>query len=157
MPTPINKFVKINFTLKDDSGEILDSSNDNEPFIFITGKNHVIPGLEAAIDGMLIGSKKSIVLEPSEAYGDLDESAFQIVKKTQFPAGSEINIGDEFVANANDGVKLPFVISEINGEDITLDFNHPLAGQKLFFDIELLDMRDATLEELAALDKESAE
>jgi len=157
MPTPINKLVKINFTLRDDTGEIIDSSVDNEPFLFITGKDHVIPGLEAAIEGMLIGSKKSIVLDPDEAYGDVDESAIQIVKKNQFPPNSEINIGDEFVANANDGVKLPFVISEINGDDVTLDFNHPLAGQKLYFDIELLDMRDATLEELTELNQESAE
>ena len=149
MPIPHNKFVKINFTLKNAAGEILDSSVGNEPFTFISGKNNVIPGLEVAMEGMLIGSKKSVVIEPSHAYGEIDAAAFQIVKKNQFPEGSELNIGDEFVANANDGVKLPFTIKEINGDDVTLDFNHPLAGETLFFEIELLEIRDATPEELA--------
>ncbi len=157
MPTPTNKFIEINFELKDDNGTIIDSSYGNETFTFITGYNTVIKGLEDAIENMNVGEKKNIVIEAENAYGEVDESAFQTVKMNQFPAGTDIQVGDEFVANANDDLQMPFVVKEINGDDVVLDFNHPLAGKRLHFEVELLQSREATEDELKEYEEEESE
>jgi FKBP-type peptidyl-prolyl cis-trans isomerase SlyD len=142
-----NKVVTLNYKLTDDQGNVLQTTNE-EPFIYLSGNNQILPKLEEQIDTMLIGGKKNIELSSSDAYGDYDEKAVQQVKKEEFPEGSNLQEGMQYMAHTPDGQPIPFVIKEVKDEDITIDFNHPLAGKNLKFDVELVDVRDATVEEL---------
>ena len=143
-----NKVVTMNFTLTDDHGNVLDSTDNGGPFSFITGGNMVLPKLEEAVNGMLIGTKKSLKLNAADGYGNYNEDAIQVVGKENFPEDFVLEIGMEYIASNPDGVQMPFTITKVDGEEITIDFNHPLAGINLNFDIELIDVRDATTDEL---------
>jgi FKBP-type peptidyl-prolyl cis-trans isomerase SlyD len=144
-----NKVVTMNFTLKDDEGNLLDSTEKGGPFSYISGTNMVLPKLEEALSGMLIGSKKNLKLEAKDGYGNYNDDAIQVVGKENFPEDIVLEVGMEYMANSPDGVKMPFTINNVDGEEITIDFNHPLAGKNLNFDIELLNIRDATAEEIS--------
>lgn len=144
-----NKVVTMNFTLTDDHGNVLDSTDNGGPFSYISGTNMVLPKLEEALNGMLIGSKKNLKLEAKDGYGNYNDDAVQVVGKENFPEDFVLEVGMEYMASNPDGVQMPFVISNVDGEEITVDFNHPLAGKNLNFDIELLNVRDATAEELS--------
>lgn len=144
-----NKVVTMNFTLKDDEGNVLDSTEKGGPFSYISGNNMVLPKLEDTVGGMLIGSKKNLKLEAKDGYGKYNEDALQVVGKENFPEDFVLEVGMEYMASGPDGVQMPFTICNIDGEEITIDFNHPLAGKNLNFDIELLNVRDATAEELS--------
>ncbi|MCU7496048.1 MAG: peptidylprolyl isomerase [Ignavibacteria bacterium] len=149
MPIKPNQVVTVIYSLKDQNGEILDSATKEQPFSFLSGQNQILPKLEEEIGNMLIGSRKEIFLSPEEAYGEYQPESVQVVDRSNFPEGSKLEEGMEYVANTPDGQQLPFVIAKIEGDEITLDFNHPLAGEALTFDLELLDVREATAEELA--------
>jgi len=97
---------------------------------------------------MLIGGKKIVKIGASEAYGEYDEKAVQNIKKEQFPADAKVEVGVRYVANSPEGGQMPFVIKEVKEKDVAVDFNHPLAGKDLEFDVELIDIRDATAEEI---------
>jgi FKBP-type peptidyl-prolyl cis-trans isomerase SlyD len=144
-----NKVVTLNYQLSDDQGNIIQTTNDNGPFVYLSGNNQILPKLEEAIEGMIIGGKKSIELNSLDAYGDYDENAVQQVKKQEFPEGTDLEEGMEFMAQTPDGKPVPFVIKKVIDEYVTIDFNHPLAGKNLNFNVELIDVRDATREELA--------
>ncbi len=144
-----NKVITLNFTLTDDHGNVLDSTEKGGPFSYISGSNMVLPKLEEAVNGMLIGSKKALKLEAKDGYGNYNDDAIQVVGKENFPEDFVLEVGMEYMASNPDGVQMPFVISNVDGEEITVDFNHPLAGKNLNFDIELLNVRDATAEELS--------
>ena len=143
-----NQVVTMNFTLKDDSGNVLDSTKENYPFSFISGANQVLPKLEEKIGEMIIGSKKDLVLAPEDGYGVYQQDAVRTIKKSEFPEDIELDKGMGFIAKSPQGKDVQFFIKEIEGENITVDFNHPLAGKTLHFDLELLNLRDATAEEL---------
>lgn len=143
-----DQVVTFNYTLKNEEGKTIDAAPKEQPFSFISGNNQILPKLEEQLGEMLIGSKKTIVLPPDEAYGDYSEDAIQVVKRTEFPEGTDIQVGMGFVADTPDGRQMPFTITEVKGEDVTLDFNHPMAGQTLTFEVELMDTREATAEEL---------
>ncbi len=149
MPIKDNQVVTINFILTDEEGTVIESTSKENPFAYLSGNEQILPKLEEEIGLMLIGSRKSVTLVPEDAYGVYDDAALQSVKKTEFPEDTELQEGMRFVANAPDGSQMPFVVKEIKGEDILLDFNHPLAGRTLTFDVELLGLRDATSEELS--------
>ena len=148
MPIKANQVITLNFTLKDESGEIIDSTNNDQPFSFLSGNNQVLPKLEENINNMIIGGKKNIILSPEDAYGIYKEEAIQSVNRAEFPEDMEIEEGMSFMADSPDGKHLPFTIKEIKDDFVTVDFNHPLAGKKLEFDLELVDVRDATSEEI---------
>jgi FKBP-type peptidyl-prolyl cis-trans isomerase SlyD len=148
MAIGVNKVVTLNYKLSDDRGNLIQITKENEPFIYLSGNNQILTKLEEAVNEMLIGSKKSIAIDSTDAYGDYDEKAIQQVKKQEFPEGSNLEAGMEYMAHTPDGKPVPFVIKEVKDEDITIDFNHPLAGRNLNFDVELVDVRDATEEEL---------
>jgi FKBP-type peptidyl-prolyl cis-trans isomerase SlyD len=149
MSLEANKVVTFNYTLKDDKGEVLDSTAKGGPFSFLTGNNQVLSGLEEALDGMLIGSRKNVKLSAANAYGEYDEKAVQKVKRELFPEEAELEIGMTYYAHSPEGKHLQFIITEIENDDITVNFNHPLAGKDLEFDVDLLDVRNATPEEIA--------
>ena len=142
------KVIIFNYTLKDENGEMLDSTEKGGPFSFVTGNQQVLPGLEDALSRMIIGSKKNIKLAAADAYGEYDEGAVQKVKRNLFPEEAELEIGTSYFAHSPEGQHLQFIITEIEDDVITANFNHPLAGKDLEFDVELLDVRDATSEEM---------
>ncbi len=147
MPIGANKVVTLNYKLTDDQGNVIQTTKD-EPFIYLSGNSQILPKLEEAVDTMLIGGKKNVELNSSDAYGDYDEKAVQQVKKEEFPEGSNLEEGMQYMAHTPEGQPIPFVVKEVKDEDVTIDFNHPLAGKNLKFDVELVDVRDATPEEL---------
>lgn len=149
MSLDMPKVITFNYTLKDESGNVLDSTNDKEPFSFLKGSNQILPKLEEALDEMIIGSKKNIKLAAADAYGEYDEGAVQKVKRNLFPEEAELEIGLTYFAHSPEGQHLQFVITEMENDDITVNFNHPLAGKNLEFDVHLLDVRDATPEEIS--------
>jgi FKBP-type peptidyl-prolyl cis-trans isomerase SlyD len=144
-----NKVVTFNYTLKDDDGNILDSTSGSSPFAFLSGNGQILPKLEEALNGMLLGTKKNVKINAADAYGEYNEGAVQQVDRTNFPKDADLQPGMQFMANSPDGNQMPFIISEVKDDNIKIDFNHPLAGKNLEFDVELLDIRDATSEELA--------
>ena len=144
-----NKVVTMNYSLKDESGNVIDSSETKGSLSFISGSNQILPKLEEAISVMLIGTKKNIKLIAADAYGDYNDDAFQVVDRSAFPEDAAIEKGIGYISTAKDGTQTPFKISSIDGDEIKLDFNHPLAGVNLEFDIEILDIRDASEEEIS--------
>jgi FKBP-type peptidyl-prolyl cis-trans isomerase SlyD len=144
-----NKVVTFNYILKDSEGNLLDSTDKGGPLSFITGNQQILPGLEDVLSGMIIGSKKNVKLTAVDAYGEYDENAIQKVKRNLFPEEAELEIGKTYFGHSPEGQHLQFVITEIENDDVTVNFNHPLAGKDLEFDVELLDVRDATPEEIS--------
>ncbi len=149
MPIGANKVVTIHYTLKDESGNLLDSTQGSSPFSFLTGRDQVIPKLEEEIDTMLIGGKKNILIAAEDAYGEYRNDLVHQINKENFPPDVELEVGMQFVTSAPDGTQMPFAIKQIDGDLVTIDFNHPLAGKNLEFEVELVDVRDATEEELS--------
>ncbi|HRI47561.1 MAG TPA: peptidylprolyl isomerase [Ignavibacteriaceae bacterium] len=148
MPLQPNQVVSILFTLKDADGEIIDSTSDGRPFAFLSGNEQILPNLESEIGTMLIGSKKTVVLEPKDAYGEYQEEAVQILNRAEFPENAVIEEGQSYFTKSPEGEQIPFMITQIKGDEVTIDFNHPLAGETLSFDVELVNIRPATQEEL---------
>ena len=124
-------------TLED--GEVFDSSLEREPFEFTLGEGQVIPGFEQAVDGMKVGDKKEISIPPDEAYGDLNDQLVVEVPKTNLPEGAEP--GMAFQVTLPNGQLHPFQLVELQDEVAIMDGNHPLAGQTLNFNLELVDIK----------------
>jgi peptidylprolyl isomerase len=132
--------VKVHYTGKLEDGEVFDTSDGREPLEFKLGTNQVIPGFEAGVLDMNVGDKKEITIEPDDAYGpSLTELILQI-PADQFPADHEPKIGDQYGLKSPDGQDMAVRVIAIDGENITLDANHPLAGQKLIFELELVEV-----------------
>lgn len=144
-----NKVVTLNFTLKDQHGNVLDSTEGEQPFSFLSGHQNILPKLESEIDTMLIGSKRTVTINAADAYGEYNNDIVQVVGKDEFPPEFLLEVGMQYIASAPDGTKMPFTITEVREEDVTIDFNHPLAGKDLSFELELLNVRDATAEEIS--------
>jgi FKBP-type peptidyl-prolyl cis-trans isomerase SlyD len=149
MPIQGNKVVTMNFTLTDEKGNVLDSTDTGGPFSYIAGKGMVLPKLEEAVSIMMIGTKKQLQLVAKDGYGEYNKDAVQAVGKENFPEDFILEAGMEYMASNPDGVQMPFIITNVEDQTVTIDFNHPLAGKNLIFDLELIDVRDATAEELA--------
>ena len=148
-----DKKVSIKYILKDAEGEIIDSSEDTEPLEYIHGNGHLIPGLEAALEGKSAGEKLSVAVAPEDAYGEREEELVFPVPRSNFD-GTEIEVGMQFEAASSEGSHVVTVV-EVNDEQVTVDANHPLAGETLYFDVEIVDVRDATPEELESLNQPS--
>lgn len=148
-----DKKVSIKYILKDAEGEIIDSSEDTEPLEYIHGNGHLIPGLEAALEGKSAGEKLSVAVAPEDAYGEREEELVFPVPRSNFD-GTEIEVGMQFEAASPEGSHVVTVV-EVDDENVTVDANHPLAGETLYFDVEIVDVREATPEELEALNQPS--
>lgn len=142
-----HKVVHIHYTLTNETGETLDSSRDDDPLAYIHGMGNIISGLEEALDGRIVGDRFQVTVPPEEGYGLRDDDLVQIVPKSAFQGVAEILPGMQFRAESNDGMQLVTVIDVI-GDEITLDGNHPMAGQTLNFDVEVTEIREATPVEL---------
>lgn len=142
-------YVAIDYKLTLASGEEVDSSKAGEPLGFVTGSGQIIPGLEKALKGMAVGDRSQIVVAPEDGYGPVDESMFQELPRSQFPDDCEIEPGMTFHAQGPHG---PFMLSvaRVNDNDtVTVDLNHPLAGQQLHFDVTVVEVREPSAAELA--------
>lgn len=139
----------MHYTLKDNSGEVLDSSEGKEPLAFIQGIGNIISGLEEELEGKNSGDKISVTVAPEKGYGVRNEKNVHIVPLSSFQADGEEKLveGMQVRVETNEGESIADV-AKIDGEDVTLDMNHPLAGETLHFDVEVVDIREATKEEL---------
>jgi FKBP-type peptidyl-prolyl cis-trans isomerase SlyD len=142
-----NKVVTLNYTLKDSEGNVLDQSDDAS-FAYLHGAMNIIPGLENALTGKSSGEDLSVTISPEDAYGVRDDSRVQQVSKTMFEGGGEIEVGTQFHAQGPDGETLVVTIAEVMEDDVMVDANHPLAGKELNFDVTVVEVRDASAEEL---------
>lgn len=142
-----NTAVQFHYTLTNSSGEQLDSSHGEEPLSYLHGAGNIIPGLEAALAGKTAGESFSVTIPPADAYGEIDDSMVQIVSKKMFD-GMDIEIGMQFHADVSHGAGV-ITVTEIQGDDVTVDGNHPLAGETLIFDVNVVDVRQATADEMA--------
>lgn len=140
--------VSMNYTLKNDQGTVLDTSENSDALQFIVGTGMIIPGLEKELYGKEKGDKVSVTVEPKDGYGEYDGTQMVKVSKSQFSEGSEIKVGMTVQAQSQEGQIQLLTIKEVEDDTVTLDANHPLAGQTLHFDVEIEDVRDATEEEL---------
>ena len=139
--------VLIHYTLKDDSGAVLDSSAGGEPLAYIQGHGNLVPGLERALEGKQDGSTLAVTVPPADGYGVRDAALVQRMPKRALQGSGEIRKGMQFQARTDDGMRV-FTVTAVVGDMVTLDGNHPLADQNLHFDVEVVEVRQATAEEL---------
>lgn len=139
--------VSLDYTLTNDDGEVLDSSRGAEPLDYIHGQGQIVPGLEKALAGRSIGDAFTIRLEPGEAYGERDPELMQTAERAQF-GGEDPEVGLEVQAEGPEGVQVLTIVA-VEGDVVTLDGNHPLAGVPLTFEIKVVGVRAATKQELA--------
>jgi len=139
--------VTLDYTLIVDE-EVMESTDDGEPIVFIQGIGQIIPGLESALYGMKVGEKKIVVIEPENAYGDYDPESLEIAKKEEFSEEIPLDVGTFLDLSDDEGEVLSAQIIEEDEDTVTLDFNHPLAGKTLTFEITLSALRPASEEEL---------
>jgi FKBP-type peptidyl-prolyl cis-trans isomerase SlyD len=142
-----NKAVEIHYTLTNDAGEVVDSSRDVEPLPYIHGTESLVPGLEKELEGKAVGDKIVVTVAPADGYGELNPELTQNIPRELFEFDGDIEVGMRFEADAEHGVELVTVVA-LDAENITVDANHPLAGQTLNFDVEIMGVREATSEEL---------
>jgi FKBP-type peptidyl-prolyl cis-trans isomerase SlyD len=142
-----HKVVSIHYTLTNDEGDVLDSSKGQEPLAYLHGFGNIISGLENALNGRALGDKFTVAIAPAEGYGERDNEMVQSVPKSSFQGVDEILPGMQFQAQSPDGMQLVTVI-DVDGDEVILDGNHPMAGMTLNFDVEVTEIRDATAEEL---------
>lgn len=142
------KVVSIHYTLTNSDGAVIDSSRDAEPLVYLHGAQNIIPGLEAALAGKVTGDELTVGIDAADAYGPYKEEMTQVVPRNMFEGVDEIKAGMEFQAETSQGVQV-IRIAAVDGDEITIDGNHPLAGQNLHFDVNVTEVREATEDELA--------
>lgn len=130
--------VKIHYTGSLDDGTEFDSSVGQEPLQFTVGAGQLIPGLDKAVEGMAVGEKKTVNVEPDEAYGPRQDQMVSEVPKSALPPHIEPEVGMGLQTKGQDGQDLQLTVTEVSEETITVDANHPLAGKPLNFEIELM-------------------
>lgn len=143
-----DKAVSIHYTLTNTAGETLDSSIGGEALVYLHGHGNIINGLEAALSGKKVGDKFNITIPPKEAYGEINENMVQVIAREMFEGIDHLEVGMQFHADVSHGTGIVTIVA-IDGDQITIDGNHPLAGEALTFDVEILDIRDASAEEIA--------
>lgn len=131
--------VSFEYTLSDETGEVLQSNKGKEPVTYTHGKREIIPGLEKGLSNMEINEEKTIRVTPAEAYGPVDPQGFKEVPKSELPA-TALKVGTPLTARGPQGEELLIHVSDVKEETVVLDFNHPLAGKTLTFDIKVVDI-----------------
>ena len=140
--------VSIHYILTNTSGEQLDNSRDEDPMVYLHGFGQIIPGLESALSGKIVGDKFVVTVPAADAYGERRDDMLQVVPMTMFEDVGKVEEGMQFHADASQGVSV-VTVTKVDGEDVTIDGNHPLAGEELTFDVEVMDIRPATEDELS--------
>ena len=139
--------VSLAYRLTSDGGEELDRADQGEPFSYLHGFGQIVPGLEQALAGLLVGSKKQVKVSPEEGYGVIEAELLTTATRNQFPPDADLHVGMRFAADVGGEQPVVFTVTQIVGDQISLDGNHPLAGETLHFDVEVLSIREATAEE----------
>jgi FKBP-type peptidyl-prolyl cis-trans isomerase SlyD len=143
-----DKVIEMHYTLKNDSGEVLDSSKGGEPMPFIQGHGNIIPGLEKALEGMKVGDTCDVSVKPDDAYGAHFPEAIQDIPIEAMKAIDNLEIGMELQSKDEQGNAFIVRVKEINEESVTVDANHPLAGETLHFNVSIESVRKASKDEL---------
>lgn len=141
-----NSVASFHYTLTDSSGQVLDSSEGKEPLTYLHGVGNIIPGLEKELAGKAVGDKLTVAVPAAEAYGERNEEMIQELPASMFTGVEKIEPGMEFHAQTEQGLQVVRVQS-VDGDTVTIDGNHPLAGVNLNFEVEITDVREATEEE----------
>lgn len=141
-----NSVVAFHYTLTNDAGEVLDSSEGREPLAYLHGAGNIIPGLEKELEGRVAGDKLNATIAPAEGYGEKQDQLVQEVPRDAFQGVESIEPGMQFQAQTEGG-PLMVTVTQVGGDTVTVDGNHPLAGQTLNFDVEVASVREASDEE----------
>ena len=142
-----NTVVTIDYTLKSDDGDVIDSSSGSEPLAYLHGTGSIVPGLENALAGKSAGDAVSVKVAPGEGYGERDPELMHVASRSQFQGIADVEVGMRFQARAGEQTTVVTVVA-VEGDDVTLDANHPLAGVNLNFDVKIVGVRAATAAEL---------
>lgn len=148
MQISANKVVSIDYTLTNDQGQVLDSSSGRGPLAYLQGHHNIISGLENALEGLSAGDSVRVTIAPADAYGERDESLRQAVPRRMFEDAEQVTVGMQFHTVTEQGQQQIVTVTAVEVEHVTVDANHPLAGETLTFDVTVVDVRDATAEEL---------
>lgn len=146
-----NARVVLDYTLKNEKGELLDASDgeDGEPIVYVHGYGMLVPGLEAALVGLEVGATKDVVIPPEEGFGERDEELVIEVDRSELPNPDDISVGDELVAESPDGDELPMRVVDVLDDGVLVDANHPLAGVTLHYSVRVREVARASDEEVA--------
>ncbi|RLA76120.1 MAG: peptidylprolyl isomerase [Epsilonproteobacteria bacterium] len=143
-----NKVISIEYTLNDaNTKEKLDTNVGGAPLEFITGQGQIIPGLEKEVENLGKGESVDVTVNPAEAYGEYNNEAVQTLPKEQF-AGVDLVEGMTLYGTGENNETVQVMVKALNGDDVTIDYNHPMAGKTLMFAVSILDVRDATEDEI---------
>lgn len=142
------KVVVFHYTLTNETGEQIETSKDKQPLPYLHGANNIVPGLEKEMEGKEPGDSFEATIPPAEGYGQREEPGPQKVDRGEFPEDVELYEGMQFTGEAEGGQLIPLWITDIEGDQISVDHNHPLAGETLNFEVEIVDVRNATDEEI---------
>lgn len=142
-----DKVVLIDYTLKNSQGEMIDSSEGAEPLVYLHGAENIVPGLERELEGKKSGDSLNVVVKPEDGYGIHNEALIGAVPRDMFESDMDIEVGMSFQAETDQGIQMVSIVG-LNDEEVTVDGNHPLAGETLHFDVTVCEVRDATEEEL---------
>ncbi|GGK79093.1 FKBP-type peptidyl-prolyl cis-trans isomerase [Amphritea balenae] len=143
-----NSYVEIHYALYDESNEVVDGSRGGEPLPYIQGKGNIIPGLEQALAGRAEGEKFTVTIEPAQGYGERDVEKVSIIDRESFAGFDSIEVGMLCQIEAENGEPQLVTLIAIDEEEVTIDANHPFAGQTLNFEVEVMTVREATEAEL---------
>lgn len=142
-----NAVVSINYTLTNDAGEVMDTSEGREPLTYLHGANNLIPGLEKEMEGKTSGQSFKVTIPPAEAYGESNPELVQTLSKEMFKGVDKVEPGMGFTAQGPQGEQ-HIVVTAVEGDQVTVDANHPMAGKTLHFAVEIVNVRDASAEEI---------
>jgi len=140
--------VTLEYKLSLDDGTMIEFSEENDPLVYLHGHEQIIPGLENALAGLKVGDKKAVTVEPEEGYGEYDEEDFDEVPLAEMPPGFEPEVGMLLEVHGEDGDDDLATITEITDDHLVLDYNHPMAGKRLHFDITVVSLRAASKDEV---------
>ncbi len=143
-----NSVVTLHYTLKDNDGNIIDQSDDGS-FLYLHGARNIIPGLENALTGKSAGEEVSVKVAPEDGYGEKDPARVQEVPKEMFDNAADLAVGAQFHAQGPDGAAVVVTVTEIKDDSVVIDANHSLAGVELNFDVKVIDVREASEEEIS--------
>ena len=142
-----NSVVSMHYKLTDDDGNVLDSSEASKPLVYLHGAGNIIPGLEKALIGKVEGDCLKVKVEPAEGYGEASPDGIKTIEREAFQGVDSLEEGMTFEAKAPDGTAQRVVVKKVEGDAVTIDLNHPLAGVVLNFDIQIVGVRESTEEE----------
>ena len=140
--------VAIDYTLQDEDGETIDSSQGSTPLSYLHGADNIVPGLERELEGKVVGDQIQVAVQPEDGYGTRREELRQVVAKSNFSEVPDLQIGMQFRVPTNDENFMVITVVEINDDDVVVDGNHALAGVVLHFDVTIRDIREASAEEI---------